>query len=67
MQGQSRAATGGRWKAGETGIYRLRGQNKLDARKAGRPTEYDRLTLLYVSVFCLSHWRNDVTVKYYMI
>jgi hypothetical protein len=49
------------------GIYRLRGQNKLDARKAGRPTEYDRLTLLYVSVFCLSHWRNDVTVKYYMI
>jgi integrase len=49
------------------GLYRLRGQNKLDAIKAGRPTEYDRLALLYVSVFCLSHWRNDVTAKYYMI
>ena len=33
----------------------------------GRPTGYDRLALCCVSVFSLSHWRNEVTVKHYML
>ena len=49
------------------GAYHLRGANRRVAMARGRPTQYDRLALCCVSVFCLSHWRNDVTVKHYMI
>ena len=49
------------------GVYKLRGANAEKARSAGRPTQYDRLALLAVSVFHLSHWRLDVTVTNYMV
>lgn len=49
------------------GIYRLRGENMLRAQQAGRPTEYDRVALMAVSVFHLAHWRNDVTARNYMV
>ena len=34
--------------------------------QVGRPTEYDRVALMCVSVWHLSHWRLDVTVDHYM-
>ena len=46
---------------------RLRGENLKKALNLGLPTEYDRLALMAVSVFHLSHWRNDVTVINYLI
>lgn len=49
------------------GIYWVRGENRVLAQKLGRPTGYDRLALLAVSVFCLSHWRHDVTVANYLL
>lgn len=49
------------------GKYHLRGSNRRVALARGLPTEYDRLALCCVSVFALSHWRNEVTVKHYMI
>lgn len=51
----------------ESGIpYRLRGENKQAALAHGRPVEYNRLALMAVSVFCLSHWRLDVTSVNYL-
>lgn len=47
--------------------YVLRGDNRTVAEYNHRPLEYDRLALCCVSVFALSHWRNEVTVKHYMI
>lgn len=47
--------------------YSLRGENRVTALNAGRPTEYNRLALMCVSVNHLAHWRNDVTVTNYMI
>ena len=49
------------------GFYFLRGDNKQFAITHGLPTEYDRLALLAVSIFHLSHWRNDVTAESYML
>ena len=48
------------------GRYRLRGSSAAYARAHGLPTEYDRLAILAVSVFHLSHWRLDVTVSNYL-
>ena len=48
------------------GAYRLRGEVLEKAKAAGRPIVYDRLALLAVSVFHLSHWRLDVTVVNYL-
>lgn len=55
--------------AGEmkNGIYWLLGNNRQAALLKDRPIGYDRLALCCVSVFSLSHWRNEVTVKHYMI
>ena len=50
-----------------SGIYRVRGENKKLALKKGLPTEYNRLALMAVSVFHLSHWRLDVTVSNYLL
>ena len=47
--------------------YVLRGDNAAKAVVAGVPTEYNRLALMCVSVFHLSHWRLDVTVTNYLI
>ena len=49
------------------GQYRLRGKSKDLAEAQGLPVVYDRLALLAVSVFHLSHWRLDVTVTNYML
>lgn len=49
------------------GLYRLRGGSRRLAIRAGLPLEYDRLALMAVSVFHLSHWRLDVTVSNYML
>lgn len=51
----------------EDGTYYLRGANRQAAIKRGRPVAYDRLALLAVSVFSLSHWRLDVVSKFYII
>lgn len=49
-----------------TGPYFLRGKNKKFARSHNLPWKYDRLCLMAVSVFHLSHWRVDVTVASYL-
>ena len=49
------------------GLYHLQRTNREVAILRGRPTSYDRLALCCVSVFALSHWRNEVTVKHYML
>ena len=48
-------------------MYRLRGRNRELAIAAGFPTEYDRLALMAVSIYHLSHWRNDVSVANYIL
>ena len=50
-----------------TGNYILRGNNRKLAQKHGLPLQYDRLALLAVSIFHLSHWRHDVTVANYLL
>ena len=47
--------------------YKLRGENLQKAQTLGLPEEYNRLALMSVSVFHLSHWRLDVTVTNYII
>ena len=47
--------------------YILRGNNRKLAKKHGLPLQYDRLALLAVSIFHLSHWRHDVTVANYLL
>lgn len=49
------------------GRYHLQRANRQMAKERGKPTSYDRLALCCVSVFALSHWRNEVTVKHYII
>ena len=49
------------------GTYHLRSANRRVAIARGLPTAYDRLALCCVSVFALSHWRNEFTVKHYML
>lgn len=47
--------------------YRLRGESAVVARNKHLPEAYDRVALMAVSVYHLSHWRNDVTIKNYML
>lgn len=47
--------------------YKLRGENRQKAIEQSKETEYNRLALMMVSVFHLSHWRLDVTVTNYLI
>lgn len=47
--------------------YRLRGESAVVARTKYLPEIYDRVALMAVSVFHLSHWRNDVTIKNYLL
>lgn len=49
------------------GVYRIRGRNRKKAEANGLPTAYDRLAVMAVSVFHLSHWRCDVTVDNYLL
>ena len=49
------------------GDYFVRGKNKQLALEKGLPIVYDRLSLMAVSIYHLSHWRLDVTVSNYML
>lgn len=46
--------------------YVLRGENRQNAINNHRPTEYDRLAMMAVSMFHLSHWRLCVTSVNYL-
>lgn len=48
------------------GIYQMRGEAKKLAEANDRPTIYDRIALMAVSVFHLAHWRLDVTITNYL-
>lgn len=54
-------------KALEKPTYKLRGANRQKALQLGLPVVYDRLAVLAVSVFHLSHWRTSVAVTNYLI
>ena len=47
--------------------YICRGENAEHLRRAGRSPVLDKLAVMAVSVFHLSHWRADVTVKNYLV
>lgn len=49
------------------GIYHLRGDTRKLAIANGKSTSYDRLPLMAVSVFHLSHWRLNVAISHYML
>lgn len=48
------------------GIYQMRGEAKKLAEENDRPTIYDRVALMTVSVYHLAHWRLDVSVCNYL-
>ena len=48
------------------GMYQMRGEARKLAEEMERPTIYDRVGLMAVSVFHLAHWRLDVTVSNYL-
>lgn len=65
---RNRLCKGKKWRACDlSGYYYVRGRNRELALKNGRPIRYDSLAVLAVSVFHLSHWRNDVTVANYLL
>lgn len=49
------------------GVYQMRGKTRELAEEHERPTEYDRVALMAVSVEHLAHWRLDVTVVNYLM
>lgn len=49
------------------GTYWIRGANRRKAQEHGLSVGYDRLAVMAVSVFHLSHWRCDVTVDHYLL
>ena len=48
------------------GRYALRGGNLERAKRLGRPTSYDRVALRIASVYGLSHWVDETTVRNYL-
>lgn len=59
---------GKRWDPKQVeGTYYIRGNNRQLALAHGRPVKYNRLAVMAVSVFYLSHWRCDVTVANYLL
>lgn len=48
------------------GIYQMRGDTRKLAEAHERPTDYDRVALMAVSVEHLAHWRLDVSVVNYL-
>lgn len=48
------------------GRYALRGGNLARAKELGRPTSYDRVALRIASVYGLSHWVDETTVRNYL-
>ena len=47
--------------------YVLRGKNREKAIAQEKPVTYNRLAMMMVSVFHLSHWRLDVTSVNYLV
>ena len=47
--------------------YVLRGKNREKAIAQGKSVTYNRLAMMMVSVFHLSHWRLDVTSVNYLV
>lgn len=47
-------------------LYRCRGENKEILKNLGIQTEWDRVGVMYVSLFCLNHYREDTTVQHYL-
>lgn len=47
--------------------YVLRGKNREKAVAQGKTVTYNRLAMMMVSVFHLSHWRFDVTSVNYLV
>lgn len=50
-----------------SGYYYLRGANRRSALQCKLPLKYDKVALMYISVFFLSHFRNDVTLHSYIL
>lgn len=46
--------------------YRCRGENREILESLNIPTEWDRVGVMYVSLFCLNHYREDTTVQHYL-
>ena len=46
--------------------YKCRGENKEILESLNIPTEWDRVGVMYVSLFCLNHYREDTTVQHYL-
>lgn len=44
----------------------LRGGNRERAIALGRPTEYDRVAVRITSVYALSHWMDESTIRNYL-
>lgn len=69
-KGESKQAFHTRYKhflSSLTGVYTLRGDNRRIALEKGYALHYDRLCLMAVSIFQLSHWRLNVTVTNYLL
>ena len=49
------------------GTYKLKKGTIELAGEKGRPLVYDRTAVMMVSVFHLSHWRCDVTIRNYLL
>lgn len=49
------------------GTYHLRCTCRQLAKEKRLPLSYNKTALMYVSVFVLSHWRTEVTVKHYCL
>ena len=49
------------------GTYYVRGGNKKFAIEKGKPIAYDKTAIMAVSVFHLSHWRNNVAIQNYIL
>lgn len=50
-----------------SGKYIMRGKNRELAKRMGFQYSFDRLSVLAVSIFHLAHWRNDVSVRNYIM
>ena len=62
------ALSGNRWEPKDVqGTIYLRSKNRDFAKKHQLPIAYDRLAVMAVSVFSLSHWRTNVTISHYLL
>ena len=49
------------------GYYTLRGGNRKRAIEKGLPISYNKTILLWISIFKLSHYRNNIAATNYML